>query len=336
MLRTEFGKSQDLGRRILELAEQQDDANMRIDGHLIFGANSAFGGDLKGGLAHLDAAIGLLGSSPAGTSGSRVGNDPRVATLTTSGFGVWLAGQPDLALEHALAAIDLARQLDHPYTSAYAEFHTGLLHWWRREPDLALDRAVRVLEIADEYDFRIWAAAGICLEGAAQVGLGQVASGLARIGEGMVAYQGLAAPPVFWPLLQFVSAGASLIGGRPADGLGPIETAIALTTSGGGPGSILAPEMRLLRGDILAAIEGGARAGSAAEAAYETALEEARRLDVRMSALRAATRLARSASADSRSRRLHDLRSIYDTFTEGFATDDLVEAREALDAGDAG
>jgi hypothetical protein len=94
--------------------------------------------------------------------------------------------------------------------------------------------------------------------------------------------------------------------------------------------------MRLLRGDILAAIEGGARAGSAAEAAYETALEEARRLDVRMSALRAATRLARSASAESRSRRLHDLRSIYDTFTEGFATDDLVEAREALDAGDAG
>ncbi len=333
MLRTEFGKSQDLGRRILELAEQEDDANMRIDGHLIFGANSAFGGDLKGGLAHLDAAIGLLGSSPAGTSGSRVGNDPRVATLTTSGFGLWLAGQPDLALEHALAAIDLARQLDHPYTSAYAHFHTGLLHWWRREPDLALDRAGRVLEIADEYDFRIWAAAGVCLEGAAQVGLGQVATGLARIGEGMVAYQGLVAPPVFWPLLQFVSAGASLIGGRPADGLGPIETAIALTTSGGGPGSILAPEMRLLRGDILAAIEGGAGAGSAAEAAYEAALEEARRLGVRMSELRAATRLARTAPPESRPRRHHDLRSVYDTFTEGFTTADLIEAREVLDAG---
>ena len=109
----------------------------------------------------------------------------------------------------------------------------------------------------------------------------------------MVAYQGLVAPPVFWPLLQFVSAGASLIGGRPADRLGPIETAIALTTSGGGPGSILAPEMRLLRGDILAAIEGGTGAGSAAEAAYEAALEEARRLGVRMSELRAATRLPR-------------------------------------------
>ena len=97
--------------------------------------------------------------------------------------------------------------------SAYAHFHAGLLHWWRREPDLALDRAVRVLEIADEYDFRIWAAAGACLEGAAQVALGEVDTGLARVGEGMAAYQGLAAPPVFWPLLQFVSAGASLIGG---------------------------------------------------------------------------------------------------------------------------
>ena len=92
MLRTEFDKSQELGRRILALAEQEDDANMRIDGHLIYGANSAFGGDLKGGLAHLDAAIGLFGSGPARTSGSRVGNDPRVATLTTSGFGLWLVG----------------------------------------------------------------------------------------------------------------------------------------------------------------------------------------------------------------------------------------------------
>jgi predicted ATPase len=333
MLRTEFGKSQELGRRILELGEQEDDPNMRIDGHLIIGATSAFEGDLMTGLDHLDAAIGLFEPSPARTFRSRVGNDPRVASLTTFAFGLWLAGKPDVALEHANAAIDLARQLDHPYTLAYAQFHSGLLHWWRREPDLALDRAIRLLEIADEYDFRIWSAVGACLQGAALVALGQVTTGLARVAEGMAAYQGLAAPPVFWPLLQFVSAGANLVAGQPAGGLEPIEAAIEMTTSDGGTGGILGAEMQLLRGDILAALEVEAVAGSAAEAAYETALDISRAVGVRMSELRAATRLSRSAPPESRARRLHDLRSVYDTFTEGFTTADLLEAREALDAG---
>jgi tetratricopeptide (TPR) repeat protein len=328
MLRTEFAKSRELGDRILALGEQEEDANMRIDGHLIVGANSAFDGDLREGLAHLDAAIGLFGTAPARTFVSRVGNDPRVASLTTSAFGLWLAGQPDLALDHANTAVDVARQLDHPYTLAYADFHAGLLHWWRREPDLALDRASRALEIADEYDFRIWAAAGGCLAGAARVGLGQIETGLAGVREGIAAYQGLAAPPVFWPLLQFVSAAACLLADRPADGLGPIESAIAMTTGGGGASSILAPEMRVLRGDILAALGSAV----AAEAAYEEALGEARRVGVRMSELRAATRLARSAAPEARARRLHDLRWTFDSFTEGFATADLVDARAVLDS----
>ena len=50
-----------------------------------------------------------------------------------------------------------------------------------------------------------------------------------------------------------------------------------------------------------------------------------------MSELRAATRLARSAPPETRTARLHDLRTIYDTFTEGFSTADLVEACEVLE-----
>ena len=64
---------------------------------------------------------------------------------------------------------------------------------------------------------------------------------------------------------------------------------------------------------------------------YEAALDGARRLGARMSELRAATRLYGSAADDRRAARLHDLRSVYETFTEGFGTTDLAEARAALD-----
>ena len=218
LLRTEFDRAAALGKRILAFGEQEDDPNMRVDGHLVVGSTFAFSGDLRDGLAHLDAAIELFEANPGRTLGSRLGNDPRVACLTTSGFILWLLGFPDRAVERADSAIELARGLGHPYTSAYAQFHSGLLHHWRREPEVVLDRALRLLGIADEYDFRIWAAVGGCLLGAAQVDLGRFEEGLANIRDGLAAYRGIVSPPVFWPMLLYLHARASGLAGHPGTG----------------------------------------------------------------------------------------------------------------------
>ena len=53
-----------------------------------------------------------------------------------------------------------------------------------------------------------------------------------------------------------------------------------------------------------------------------------------MAALRAATRLARLRIAEGDPEAAaRMLRPVYDTFTEGFDTADLISARELLDAG---
>jgi hypothetical protein len=46
--------------------------------------------------------------------------------------GLWMLGFPDRALERADGALALAHRLNHPFSLAYALFHTGLLHLWRR------------------------------------------------------------------------------------------------------------------------------------------------------------------------------------------------------------
>jgi hypothetical protein len=148
----------------------------------------------------------------------------------------------------------------------------------------------------------------------------------------MAAYPGMAAPPVFWPLLLFVDAGASAAAGLPAQGLAPIDAAIELM---GGPDSdsALSPELLLLKGDLLAALEADdVTAPSASTSSYASALQVARRLGVRMSELRAATRLCRSASGAERDEREAELRSLLAAFSEGAGTADLIEAREALEA----
>src|SRR6266545_4476955 len=138
--RAEFDKGAQVGGEILRLAEQQNDTSMLVDGHLVLGANLAFLNDLHAGLEHLDKAIGYFRSEPYRSRPFRLGNNPGVACFTTSAFVLWLLGYPDRALERANDAVALATELEHPFSLAYALFHSGFLHLWRRELDLVRDR----------------------------------------------------------------------------------------------------------------------------------------------------------------------------------------------------
>ena len=49
-----FEKGTRMGEQILSLAERHDDANMRVEAHLVLGYNLAFVSSLKLGLDHLE------------------------------------------------------------------------------------------------------------------------------------------------------------------------------------------------------------------------------------------------------------------------------------------
>ena len=70
-----------------------------------------------------------------------------------------------------------------------------------------------------------------------------------------------------------------------------------------------------------------------AEACFEAAIESARRQDMRMWELRAATSLARLWHSQEKPSEARDvLTPIYDWFTEGFDTADLKEVKSLLDS----
>jgi predicted ATPase len=325
--RAEFDKGAEVGREILRLADLQDDPSMRVDGHLVLGSSLALQKDLHRGLEHLDKAIASSESQGHRSRRFRLGNNPAVACLTTSAFTLWMLGFPDRALERAERAVTLATELEHPFTLAYALFHTGFLHLWRREPELVRDRAVGVVDVADEHDLQIWRALGTLLLGAAKTGLGRSDEGLAEIRDGIALYEGLRTPPVFWPLLLFVRAGACARSGRPAEGLGLIEEAIEI--AGQGSGLTLLVEFYVLRGDLLLLLPEPNR--PAAEGWFRRAFDVARELDARLPQLRAAMGLCRSQRESGGTDRARELLSgVYATFTEGFTTPDLIDARNLL------
>jgi predicted ATPase len=322
--RAEFEKGAQVGRQILELAETQDDGSMRVDGHLVVGSSIAFQGDLHGGLAHLDKAIAWFESEGFRSRRFRLGNNPGVASFMVSALVLWMLGLPDSALQRANRAVTLATELGQPFTLAYALFHSGFLHLWRREPQLGRDPAVGLVRVADEHDLQIWTALGTCLLGAANTGIGRFDEGLAQIRHGLDLYHGLKTPPVFWPLLLSVQAGAYARSGRPAEGLRLIDEAIEIA----GSGPTLLPEFYLLKGDLLLALP--EPNGTSAEPWFQRAFDIAQGLDARMSQLRATVRLCRLSDQGNVEERSRVLRAVYETFTEGFATADLVEARDLL------
>ncbi len=305
---------------------------MRIDGHLLIGTTLMSGSDLHGGLEQLDRAIALFPDVPTAIRSARVGNDSRVSCLTTAGFTLWILGLPDQAVARADAALALAAELDHPFTTAYARFHAGMLRLWRREPAIALELATGLLELADEHEFRIWTAAGTCLRGAAQVDLGRPEEGLANVRAGMGLYGELRSPPIFWPFLLMVQARACAAGGQPAEGLRAVDASMEIL--GAGDGASMVPELRLIKGDLHLALEGETGGGSAeAERWYRLAFDRAGVLGARTAQLRAATRLARLRLADGDAAAARAvLGPVHATFAEGLDTADLVEARDVLAA----
>ena len=145
-----------------------------------------------------------------------------------------------------------------------------------------------------QYDFPIWRALGTCLLGMADAQLGRAEEGLAQVTEGIALYQEMKTPPVFWPQLVAMNAGAHALAGRVAEGLVLIDDALELAARGD---RSTIPESSLIKGDLLIA------AGAAdADAAYwfQRAFDVAGTHGVRMTQLRAALRLCRLWRAQGR------------------------------------
>ena len=323
--RAEFDKSMEIAHEMLRLADAQKDPSMRIDAYAGLGSTLAFAGDLEAGLLYLDKGIETFETHRYQPRRLHLGIDPRISTLTTSGFLLFLLGRPDSAVRRADRAIALAQELDHPYSLGYALYHSGFLHHWRREPGIVKDRATRVLEVVEVNDLPIWRALGTCLLGAATSALGDADEGIRLITEGLAWYRDLRTPPMFWPLIRFLQAGTYAQARKPAEGLALIEEAMQLA----GEDNMLAPLFLVLRADLQLLLPDPDL--DVAIGSCERAIEMASGMKERMPQLQAAMRLARIASsAQEREAWLEAVRGVYVTFDEGFDAPDLADAANMI------
>ena len=325
LYRADFDKGMGIGRRLLELAEVQQDPALQAEGHLRVGTNLVSLGRVDEGLEHLDRAIGLFDPQRHASDRLRLGASPGIVPYTTSAFVLWSIGHPSRALERGASALRVAEELRHPYSAAYALFHVAFLDMWRRDWPSVHERASQVRDIAEEHDYQVWRALALIFLGVSEAALGRPTEGMALSDQGIARYQDLTTPPVFWPMLLAVRARGFGMAGRPEEGLEPVDQAIELMR---GLDNVLFPQLPLVKGDLLAASSGA----DDARGAFHDAFDSADVARARTWQLRAATRLAelRSASGESASEERAVLRAVYETFAEESDTADIIDARVAL------
>jgi tetratricopeptide (TPR) repeat protein len=293
----------------------------------VYGYNLAFLGRVIEGMEHLEKGIAIYDPDLRGSQSYRIGNNPGVTSYTTSALCLWMTGSPDRALKQADNAITLAKKLNHPFSLAYALFHTGLLHLWRREFDIVVKRSQAALEIAKKYEFQIWVAVATCLQGAALTGIGRGEDGLLEIKRGMDMYTELKTPPVFWPILLLIQAITFVQTARTKEALTQIDEALGII--GQSAENPLLAEFYRLKGDVLLIIS--QENLIQAESFFRKALDLARQQETVMFELKASMSLSKLLQNQGKAEEGQQLLSTaYGKFTEGFSTIDMIEAKKLI------
>ena len=327
MARAEIQKTFDIGQQILELAEQQGDIGLQVEGDLLTGPAYAFLGQPDEGMRLLDRAIANFDPARHGRAKLRLGPNPGVAAHSISALLRWMFGYPDQGHRHAELALELAMQLQHPYSLAYATFHAGLLDLWSDRVESAQARAGEVLKLATTHDYQVWKALGVVLQGVTAVRLGRHAEGLALSESGIQQYENLRSPPIFWPLLLAIRADAFQTAGNPTAALELLDEAIALA----GAENWVSVSLRVQRAGVLATLDDPKEA----ERVLQEAFDEGGRVGTITFQLRAAVALVRLDGSAPRVADIERLRATLARFAEGFDTPILREAREALENAEA-
>lgn len=320
----DWESSRELGEQILTLAGAERDETMEVEGHFVLGASKAFLGDIGGGLAHLDEVIASFDPSVHGASRYRMGPLSGVSARVASGLLLWQIGKLDEAVGRVRDALFVAESTRHPYSVAYALYHNGFLDVWRGDFEACRGRAGELAAVAREREYPVWATLATLLEGVSLTLLGQPDEGVRLTEASIELYQGLTAPPVFWPYILLLRAVVHGYAGAPDYGLELIHDAIEVH------GDIApSPEFLITKGDLLMRLEEPSLTD--ADAAYEAAVMVAKRGGLLLFELQALTRLVelrrRTGTAPDGAT---ELREVYDRFTEGFDQLDLQVARTVL------
>jgi class 3 adenylate cyclase/predicted ATPase len=309
-------------------AERQGVTSALSLSHCALGTTYVTMGEFEAGRRHLEQARALYNPELEPGSLYQYGQDIGATALCYLCWAMWQLGYVDQATEIAAEAVKHAEALSHPHTLAYTICHAqGMMDIFRRCPANTHSYARKLISLCTEHDFPFWIAGGQILDGWASC-YDELENGIELLRAGLSAWRKTGAR-LWLPAFIALEAEAHATGGRFEAAVQAIEQAITVSNETGERWAIA--EVLRLKARILSTA--GRGAANEIETLLNESIETARRQRARVWELRASCDLAKLKRAQGREyEALKLLQSIYDQFTEGFGTADLLDAKALIES----
>ncbi len=213
-----IGKAYSVVRRLVEIADEREESALMLDAYRSAGMCKLFSGAFADARDKLHAANRLYDREEHHSLAYVYGTDPAVLGKVSLAWAHWFLGELPEANREAEEAIDLARNLDHPFSLAYAHCLSASLHQFRREPEAVIEHAQAATAIAAEHDYIYWKAWAGIMQGWAEAALGEPGAGIERLKECYRIYKSTGAKQIV-PYILSLLAEMQGWAGSPRDGL---------------------------------------------------------------------------------------------------------------------
>ncbi len=326
ILRGRFRAARALADEYLTLAEPDHDALVLAAGHWMVAYAAWWQGDVVDVRAHSRRGLDFYNPDQHLAGIAVYNQNPGIVCGYLDALAHWVLGYPTQAKQAMNRTLAHARELEHPYSVAIVLLFSAKLAQLRRDTEQARDLAEEGLRVSVEIGapaVTLW-----CLlpRGWARAQQGDVGAGIQDIEEAMERRRAFRMGAV-WPWYLALVADAYGAAGRFDDGFRALDEAEDWERRN--DERLYAAEVRRIRGELLLAqdVPDPARA----ESCFQEALAVARDQNAKSWELRTATSLARMWLQQNRideARAL--LKPVYEWFTEGFDTADLIDAEALL------
>ena len=325
--RAEYHQARELEEEALKLAQQAGDPLMVAVTHWYLGFVSFVLGEFTTARDHLEETIAFY--DPEQHHQPLVvlrGSDAGTSALAYAACCLWCLGYPDQALKRSQEALRLAREHGHPFSLSDVLYFAGCLFNAMRRDWLALNKySEQMVDLAIENRLQYWLGVANMSRGEALIMLGQVQEGEKQLRAGMAFDLSIGLICYMSDKYSFL-AEAKVKSGQIEQALTTLDEALPMIE--GKDERYWEAEHHRRRAKLLL-MQGDE---AAAEVSLLKAIEVARKQKAKSWQLRASTDLASLWSSQGKADEAHALLApVYDWFTEGFDTPDLIAARTLLE-----
>jgi tetratricopeptide (TPR) repeat protein len=306
-----------LADQALELALRDGSPTFLANVHFLQIATRYLRGDLAGVEKHFTAGLRFFDDP-----GFRRNPSSAVAAFSAASFGAWTLGHANVARERE-SQMMTAANANNAHAVASAQMYAACLRVQMGKYEHAEALAAQSLALSEQHQLSYLAAFSRCVLGQARAPLGRATEGITLIRQGIAGLVEIGMP-LRIGFYTALLAEAEEQQGTIADALETIRRAFQATPDA----PVFRPEILRIRGELR--LKKGQT--EMVEADFREAIALATIMSAKAWELRATMSLARLLAQQGRRDQARAmLAEIYDWFTEGFDTADLIDAKALLD-----